>query len=110
MTLKKDGDEIVADFALKNGLDMEQVLASYLIMGDNLFYIAKLLEGKDIHVPSKAKFNGLNRKIYFLEDDERKYAMIEKGTIIHLDRGDYKVIASEKKILNHYYLPLFLQS
>ena len=75
MTLKKDGDEIVADFALKNGLDMEQVLASYLIMGDNLFYISKLLEGKDIHVPSKAKFNGLNRKISENTTEEKNFPM-----------------------------------
>ena len=109
MIFQKENDEILAYLATKNNMDMESVIAAYLVMGDKFDILLQIFEGRTLKIPSKRKLNCPNlNNIHFIEDDERKYFDYVKGNIISIGDNEYKVISSEKKILNHYYLPVEL--
>lgn len=109
MTLSKSGDEMAVEMAIRNNLDMEQVLSAYLIMGDGLFYMMRLMEGKELHIPSKHRLSSVGRRMFFVEDDEGKYSSCKKGDVVEMRGGRHKVVAPESRILNHVYLPVYLE-
>lgn len=107
MTFQKDNDDLAASLAVKNNLDMDSVLAAYLIAGNDIFMLLHLFEGRQLRIPSKRRLSATNcHNIKFIEDDERKYFQYEKNDEIEYNGKTYIVISEEKKILNHYYIPL----
>lgn len=109
MIFSKENDKMLMNLALKNNLDMDKVLSAYLITGDLFFMLLHVFEGQDLHVPSKRRLNAANlHNIEFLEDDKREYKDYEKYDSIEKDGKFYTVISEERKILNHWYLPIIL--
>lgn len=107
MIFKKDNDSFLLALALKNNLDMDTVISGYLIMGDQFQMLLNVFEGKELKVPSKRRLSSPSlRNIRFIEDDERKFQDYVKGNIIILNDKDYEVVDVEKKILNHWYVPV----
>lgn len=107
MIFSKDNDEMLLNLAVKNNTDMDRILSAYLVCGDQLFMLLHIFEGQDLHIPSKRKLNAANaHNIHFIEDDERKYADYEKYDSLKYDGQWYNVVAEERRILNHYYIPV----
>lgn len=109
MIFRKDGDKLLAALASKTNMDMDKVISAYLILGDDLFLLLRIFEGQTFSLPSKRRLGCMNlHNIYFIEDDERKYADYERKQIIETDGKEYCVAGKEKKFLNHYYIPVTL--
>ena len=98
---------MLLNLAVKNNLDMDKVLSAYLIAGDLSFMLLHVFEGQNIHIPSKRRLNAMNlRNIEFIEDDKQIYKDYEKYDSIEYKGKWYSVISEEKKVLNHYYIPV----
>jgi hypothetical protein len=107
MIFQKRDDKLLIDLAVKNNMDMDKVISAYLICGKDAVMLLHCFEGQDIHIPSKRKLNALNlSNISYIEDDELKYRDYVKGNVIEIGDKEYKVVSAEKRILNHYYLPV----
>lgn len=107
MIFSKDNDEMLLNLAQKNNVDMDRVLSAYLVCGDQLFMLLHIFEGQDLHIPSKRRLNAANaHNIHFIEDDKRKFADYEKYDSLKYKGIWYNVVAEEKKILNHWYIPV----
>ena len=107
MTFKKENDNLLASLAIKNNLDMDKVIAGYLILGEQFLLWMHIFEGQDLHIPSKRRLCSPSlRNVHFIEDDERKYAEYEKDDVIDVDDKEYIVVSEERKFLNHWYIPV----
>lgn len=107
MVFSKQNDKLMASLAFKNNMDMDKVLSAYLITGNQFFMLLHALEGQTIKIPSKRRLTAANlNNIYFIEDDKREYADYERYDCIEKDGEMYSVISEEKRILNHYYIPV----
>ena len=107
MIFSKENDEMLLNLALKNNIDIDRVLSAYLICGDLLFMLLHVFEGQDLHVPSKRRLNAANaHNIHFIEDDKREFADYEKYDSLEYKGQWYNVVQEERKILNHWYLPV----
>lgn len=83
------------------------MLSAYLITGDMLFMLLHVFEGQNLKVPSKRRLNALNlHNIQFIEDDKQLYKDYEKYDSLEYKGKMYSVISEEKKLLNHYYIPV----
>lgn len=103
----KNNDELLLNLATRNNIDMDRILSAYLVCGDQLFMLLHIFEGQDLHIPSKRRLNAANaHNIHFIEDDERKYADYEKYDSLEYKGQWYNVVQEERKILNHWYLPV----
>ena len=106
MVFKKD-DELLMGIAVKNNLDMDKVISGYLIMGEQFLIMLHVFEGQELKVPSKRRLCSPSlRNIRFIEDDERIYEDYAKGQIIEKGDREFTVIDREKKLLNHWYVPV----
>ena len=103
----KTNDEMIIGLAVKNNMDMDKVVAAYLISGDQFFMLLHALEGQDIKIPSERRLcmSNLNN-IRYIEDDERKYSDCDRLDVVIKDDKSWSVVAKEKKVLNHWYLPV----
>lgn len=107
MIFQKNGDELLSSIAIKNNLDIEKVIAAYLIMGEQFLLMLHVLEGQELKIPSKRRLCSPSlHNIHFIEDDEQKYRNYEKDDIIDVDEDEYVVVSEEKKFLNHWYIPV----
>ena len=107
MVFQKDKDELITSLAVKNGLDLDKVISCYLVSGDQLFVLMRILEGQTVTIPSKRRLGCSNlHNIHFIEDDERIYSDYKKNEVLEYKGKEYTVVNSERKILNHYYLPV----
>ena len=107
MTFSKLKDDVLLNLAQKNNLDMDRVCAAYLTVGDDIFMLLHILEGQTIDIPSKKRLSAANaHNIHFIEDDKLEYKDYEKYDCIEKDGKMWSVIAEEKKILNHWYIPV----
>ena len=107
MIFSKDNDEMLLNLAQKNNVDMDRILSAYLVCGDQLFMLLHIFEGQDLHIPSKRRLNAANaHNIHFIEDDKREFADYEKYDSLKYKGEWYNVVAEEKKILNHWYIPV----
>lgn len=106
MIFQKD-DELVLKLAAKNNMDMDRIVSAYLVADDCVLPLLHIFEGQTLRIPSSRKLNGMNlNNILFIEDDERRFFDYKKGQILTYKDEDYVVLNSEKKVLNHYYLPV----
>ena len=100
-------DGLMAALAVKNNLDTDRVMACYLVAGDDLFWLMRILEGQTVTVPSKRRLGCANlHNVRFLEDDERKYSELVRRDEVEEDGKAWTVVGKERKILNHWYLPV----
>jgi len=107
MIFKKENDELMLSLAVKNGMDIDKVISAYLIAGDDFFMLLHVFEGQTLKVPSKRRLCAANiHNIHYIEDDKRLYADYVKGDVIDYKGTEYTVIAGEKKVINHYYIPV----
>ena len=107
MVLKKNGDRFLMDMAARNELDPDKMTAAWLILGDDLFVLLRLFEGQTLKVPSKRRLNFARKNsAFFIEDDKRKWRDWKKGEYLEYDDKSYLVLAPERKILNHWYIPV----
>ena len=109
MIFSKENDVMLMNLAVKNNLDMDKVLSAYLVTGDLCFMLMHIFEGQNIHIPSKIRLNAANLKnMEFIEDDKRLYKDYDRYDPVEYKGQEYTVIAEEKKVLNHWYLPVVL--
>lgn len=107
MIFSKPNDKMLLNLAQKNNIDMDRILSAYLVCGDRLFMLLHIFEGQDLHIPSKRRLNAANaHNIHFIEDDKREFADYEKYDSLFYKGEWYNVVAEEKKILNHWYIPV----
>lgn len=107
MIFAKNGDELLCSLATRNRVDLDKVISAYLITGEQLLMLLHIFEGQTLNIPSKRRLNCANlHNILFIEDDERKYADYQKKQILTYKDVEYIVVSEEKKVLNHYYLPV----
>ena len=103
----KCDDKFLVSLAEKNNLDMDKFLSAYLIMGEQFLLLLHVFEGQDLHIPSKRRLSAPSlHNIFFIEDDEEKYKDYVAGNVITENDVDYVVVAKEKRILNHIYIPV----
>lgn len=104
---QKRSDEKICALGIKNNLDMDKLLAGYLIMGEQFLLLLHVFEGQELHIPSSRRLaSPILKNIHFIEDDERIYKDYEKDDVIDVDENEFTVVDSEKKILNHWYIPV----
>ena len=107
MVFSKDRDELITALAVRNRMDMDRIISCYLVAGDDLFVLLRILEGQTVTVPSKRRLNCASlHNIRFIEDDDGKYGDVVKGDWINFNGEDYVAVSGEKKVLNHCYLPV----
>ena len=107
MIFKKENDELMVSLAVKNNMDIDKILSAYLICGDDFFMLLHVFEGQTLHIPSKRRLCAANiHNIHYIEDNKQVYGDYVKGEIIEYKGVEYTVVAPEKKILNHYYIPV----
>ena len=107
MTFKKENDNMLMSLAVKNNLDMDSVIAGYLIMGEQFLMMMHVFEGKLLQIPSKRRLCSPTLKnVHFIEDDKRKYKEYERDDVIDVGDKEYIVVSEEKKLLNHWYIPV----
>lgn len=107
MTFKVEADTMLATIAIRNKLDIDSVAAAYLIAGDDVLPMLHALEGKTLHIPSSRRLScGAKNTIFFIEDDEHTFEDARNKDIIMYDERKYRVVTSERKFLNHTYLPV----
>ena len=107
MIFNKENDELMLNLAVKNKMDMDKIISAYLVAGDEFFMLLHIFEGQTLKVPSKRRLNAMNaHNIKFIEDDERKYRDYKKKEYLEYNGESYIVVSEEKKLLNHYYIPV----
>ena len=107
MIFQKQNDDLMLNLAIKNNLDIDKVLSAYLITGDDFFMLLHIFEGQTLKVPSKRRLCVANmHNIKYIEDDKKIYADYVKGDIIDYKGTEYTVVAPEKRVINHYYIPV----
>ena len=107
MIFKKNNDELMLNLALKNNADLDKVISAYLVTGDTFFILLHIFEGQTLKVPSKRRLGAANlHNILFIEDDKRQFADYRKKQFLEYKGESYIVVAPEKKLLNHYYIPV----
>ena len=107
MTFKVESDTMLATIAIRNKLDIDSVAAAYLIAGDDVLPIMHALEGKTLHIPSSRRLScGAKNTIHFIEDDEHRFSDARNKDIIEYKDKKYRVVTTERKFLNHTYLPV----
>lgn len=100
-------NELLINLSVKNHLDLDKVIAGYLVAGDEFLILLNIFEGQTLNIPSSRKLNApCLQNIHLIEDDERKYKDYVKSNIIDYNDKEYKVINVERKILNHWYIPV----
>ena len=103
----RNSDKFLAALAVRNNLDIEQVIAGYLIMGEQFHLLLHVFEGKDIHIPSKRRLSSPSlHNVRYIEDDGRKYDGVRRYDDVSYDGKVYVAISEERKFLNHWYLPV----
>ena len=55
---------------------------------------------------TKSKDASCYRLKLFIEDDERRYSDYKKKEVLEYKGDEYCVVAQERKLLNHYYIPV----
>lgn len=107
MIFQKENDDLMLNLAVKNNLDIDKVLSAYLITGNDFFMLLHIFEGQTLKVPSKRRLCTANmHNIKYIEDDKRIYKDCIKGNVIDYKGIEYTVVSTEKKVLNHYYIPV----
>ncbi len=107
MVFRKDGDKLLTSLGIKNNIDLDKLISAYLIVGDDLAMLLHIFEGQTITFPSKRRLGCMNlHNINFIEDDDKMFSDYKRKQIVEYKGKEYTVIAEEKKILNHYYLPV----
>lgn len=107
MVFHKNNDSFLASLAVKNNLDMDKLLSGYLIMGEQFMFLLHVFEGCDLHIPSKRRL--CSPSLYnmkFIEDDNHLYKDYKRNDRIIYNDIEYRIESSEKKVLNHWYLPV----
>lgn len=97
-----DKSDTLIKFASANGLDINDVLAMYLVIGDDLFFLMSVFSGKTIKVPFHKRLEevGNNDSIRIVECEEDDYVC---GELIEIGKKLYRVTKEPQKILAHYY-------
>ena len=105
MKFNKDVSESVVSLAIRNKMDLDVAASAYLVAGDSLPCLLQVLEGQTVEVPSDRKLDALRvHNIQFIEDDEGKYRNLKIREVFEYKDRVWKVVATEKKLLNHWYL------
>ena len=104
---QSENNTLFLSLALKNNMDLDKVISAYLVTGDEFLILLHIFEGQTLNIPSERKLNVANLyNIQFIEDDERKFSDYEKKQVLEYKGESYVVVSPEKKVLNHYYLPV----
>ena len=102
-----ENDKLYLSLAIKNNMDLDKVISAYLVTGDEFLILLHMFEGQTLNIPSERRLGVANLyNIQFIEDDKKQFSDYEKKQILEYEGKTYEVIASEKKLLNHYYLPV----
>lgn len=100
----------------KMGLSMEEVLSLYLILGDRLFFLFDLLQGKSVKFPSMRSFHhGISSvgsivvrklsKYHYLVNGVDSYSNdIKGGDTVRLDGGEVVALGSPQEVFGEMYL------
>lgn len=108
---QNENDNLAASLAIKNNLDLDKVISAYLVTGDDFFILLHIFEGQTLTIPSERRLGVANlANIEFIEDDERKFCDYKKKEILEYNNTSYVVVSSERKFLNHYYLPVIKET
>lgn len=103
----KNNDSFLMAMAIKNNLDTDSVIAAYLIMGQQFQILLSLFEGRDLHIPSKRRLSSPSlHNVFFIEDDSREYQDVDKSDEVTYEGKKYIAVSKERKLLNHWYLPV----
>lgn len=102
-----ENDKLYLSLAIKNNMDLDKVISAYLVTGDEFLILLHMFEGQTLNIPSERRLGVANLyNIQFIEDDKKQFSDYEKKQILEYKGETYEVIAPEKKLLNHYYLPV----
>lgn len=92
-------------------MDLDRVISAYLVTGDEFLILLHMFEGQTLTIPSERRLGVANLyNVQFIEDDERRFSDYKKKEILEYNNESYVVVAPEKKILNHYYLPVIKET
>lgn len=102
----KDKESFLFKLAEINNFDINNLVAIYLIIGDDLFFLSNVLKGKTIKFPVKQTFCevSISQSIIIKEVPVNSTYVI--GNIVENEDNEYEVIREPCKILNHWYIVL----
>ena len=103
----KNNDSFLMTMAMKNNLDLDSVIAAYLIMGEHFQVLLSVFEGRDLHIPSRRRLSSPSlHNVFFIEDDKHQYEDFDKLDELEYNGKTYIVVNKERKFLNHWYIPV----
>lgn len=100
----KSKEDVLVKIAMANGMDVNDLLAVYLLLGDDLFFLFKVLSGKNVKIPHHNRLSevGNNESIKIIEVESSDDYV--EGELIELGNNLYKVTKEPQKIFNHWYV------
>ena len=102
----KDKESFLFKLAEVNNFDINNLIAIYLIIGDDLFFLSNVLKGKTIKFPVKQTFCEVNVSQSILIKEVPVNSTYTVGNIFEDEDNEYEVIKKPCKILNHWYVVL----
>jgi len=102
----KDKEAFLVELAKINNFNLDNLIAIYLVIGDDLFFLANILKGKTIKFSSKQTFIEACKSDSILIKEVPVNSNYIIGNVLEVDDKEYEVIRNPSKILNHYYVVL----
>ena len=108
--------QILISLCPKMGISMEEILSLYLVLGDRVFFLFDMFQGKSIKFPSMRSFHhaisGLSnvsvkklKKYHYLINGVDSYSHdIKPGDVVHVEGVDVIAFNSPQEIFGETYL------
>lgn len=103
---QKDREALLLTFAESNGLNMDDILALYMVLGDDLFLLLNIFQGHTIRVPLKKRLYtiGKNDCIKLIECSPEHECAYNVGDVFEHEGVNYIVTKPPRRVLGHDYV------
>lgn len=102
----KDKEIFLIELAQANNFDLNDLIAIYLVIGDDLFFLANILKGRTIKFTTKQTFTEATKSDSIIIKEVPVNSNYIVGNVIDDEDKEYEVIRAPSKILNHWYVVL----
>ena len=100
----KDKEAFLLRLAEVNNFNINNLIAIYLIIGDDLFFLSNVLKGKTIKFPIKQTFSEATTSESIVIKEVPVNSNYHINNIVEDEDEEYEVIREPCKILNHWYI------
>lgn len=104
--VNKKKENYLYHLAKANGFSLDDVIAIYAVIGDDLFFLANLLKGRTITFAKKQTFPDATSMDSMLIREVPPNSMYKVGQVVEVGDDEYTVAREPFTILNHVYVVL----